>query len=199
MPFPSFHSLFESGQHARRPHRSFNPGPSVRKGWIRVSSRIGNIRRRWVRISHIHLPAVLGSICFHRFLRYYDGSDCCPACDPALIRTAIPDLCHVIFRPFHHQPPDNNRRSLFPSCSISVGGFLLLSCFVHLKPSSDSRSGLRIKLECSPCYPAESCSSPADWSSVLCCFPPHHADLRDDAVTLNVRAEHLTRRGLSPL
>ena len=75
-PFPSFHSLFQSRQHADGPGTRFDPSPA-REGLSGLLSQ-RHCRRcclPWAWSSDIHLPGALRSPGVTRLRRYYGSSD----------------------------------------------------------------------------------------------------------------------------
>lgn len=173
-PYASLHSVFQSRQHAIRPDRRFHPGPAA-LGVSDLRSPYGHWRRLWFGRPVCHASTFLRSlrsVPVTALRRYYGRSDSCMAgssCRQATMN-AVPTTMQVSLLHVHGLADHSVSNHLtFPA--VALARYPL----ARRASSASRRSGLRRSLAGSPKRPAESSSSPTDWSFVSCCFPPRLA------------------------
>ena len=175
-PLASFHSLFESRQHAHGPGRRFDPSPA-REGLSGLLSQ--RHYRRFVFRSawscRIHLPGALRSPGVTRLRRYYGSSDSCPMAAGSSGTRLVHDrsLCFMCmaFRPFRLQPPPRPSHR-FDTLPLSVGGIRLAPVWASPLASRLAARAGRIEFTCV-----------ADWPFTSGCFPPRLAATQFPSVT----------------
>jgi hypothetical protein len=135
----------------------------------------------WVWSSDIHLPGALRSPGITRVHRSYGSSDSCPGQKPS--DSGQVSLFHVAESSVH-----SVSNHLSSSCDLGLVAHRRLTARHGLEPFA-SLSGTRASLGLrqlaagSPRRPAESSSSPTDWSFTSRCSPPVLTDTRLRSVT----------------